>query len=540
MFKRIFLGTVLLICLIFSDTGLTYSSKDRAFLLENLKQYSPKGYYILETYKKQERNPVDFMTYFDNSSELALMDSFNVTVHEFTHGYASLKGPDEIYVIVSPKESYRVPIGRKFPSRDMVTVFPQKLRTFRFSYIDTDEENLGTQVDGIYGLLDEMAAYLAGVETSVDFLPFYISQGQNADWGIFFETVDGSLYGILEFKLYILKYLEYAKEQRPDVFQDVLNNHRFIEAFSAIDHCADSLIRRYFSIREQVMAKLEKRGDYEFIDEPEMLQVIHNGESDWQGHFLNIYDLLSRELIQKKYLDLLGSEKYQAQYLLIAMDPYKKRFVPEEEITAMEEIFLPKKETDRPPVSVDQVVADRPEPPEQRSEPKVEAGKMSWKDEKGDIPYGFMDITEASVLVFEHELAFVVTFAALPSKLIFNNPNLKRMSLEYSWSVEIDQEGDGQNDFSLSIDRYKMSDDSPVEAPVMNYVQTGVWKIDQEGGGTMTEIPLLVDWKGNTVIFRVRKNEEALFGQVTENSKISFSTYYDDGRTVHRDSLKAD
>ena len=503
------------------------------------------------------------MEYFDGSMEALRMDSFNVIVHEMAHGYTSeIAGYSSVYIFISRDESIEVPLTDIFPSRKMVRAFPKNLRTFRFDYIDTDSRDLGTQVQGVYGLLDEFNAYYLGTKTSYELLPHYLDQGMNAHWGIFFNTVNGTLYGILEFKLYILKYLLFARENYPEIFSDIMANKKFREAFTKVDRNAYLFILDYFSRKRNIYDHIQQFG-YTVSETEEAIILETKDMLTGYGNFMDIYNLLANELSKTIYSDLmkeLNNGRGVPLYPVVDLDKnILMTMTDADEITVTQhehEYIVNAEQEDK--ADTDGAVSgkntsDRLKPAEpsslvgesSRDMSSKEKGKtagfpvktMSFQDRTGDVKNLLVDLTSAEVELSNGSAVFSVNYAAFPDRIMFNSPDLHNENLEYSWSVEIDIEGDGTDDYSVSIDWFKLQGSKPFEAPVMEYVQKGVWKIRADIV-ELTDIPVEVDKQGNTLIFKLDLTSGPELSKLSERSKLSFSGYYNNGKHVDWDTLE--
>ncbi len=548
---------LILIFLIIIFTGQA-AETNRQYVLDLLYQYSPDGYYIVDTYRDEVENGTDFMEYFDGSTQALRMDSFNVIVHEISHGYTGeIAGYSSVYIFISPDESIEVPLTDIFPSRKMAQAFSKNLRTFRFDYIDTGSRDLGTQLQGVYGLLDEFNAYYLGTKTSYELLPYYLDQGVNADWGIFFNTVNGTLYGILEFKLYILKYLIFARENYAQIYSGIMANGKFRESFIKADRNAYLFILDYFSRKRSIYDHIQQFG-YTVSETEEAIIFETEDMITGYGNFMDIYNLLANELSKTIYSDLmkeLNNGGGVPLYPVVDLDKNSGMTLTDaDEITVVqhEHEYIVNAEKDKNADSDKAVTgkntSGRAKPAEHTSlagEPPRDRGKtagfpvktMSFQDRTGDVENKLVDLTSAEVEFFDGWAVFSVVYAAFPDKIMLNSPDLHNENLEYSWSVEIDIEGDGTDDYSVSIDWFKPQGSSPFEAPVMEYVQKGVWKIRADIV-ELTDIPVEVDKQGNTLIFKLDLTSGPPFSRLSERSKLSFSGYYNNGKHVDWDTLE--
>jgi hypothetical protein len=566
MFKKLKYFPILTFLLVIISTQVAESN--RQFVLDLLYQYSPDGYYIVDTYRNEVKHGTDFMEYYNGTTEALRMDSFNVIVHEISHGYTSeIKGYLSVYMFISREESIEVPITDVFPSRKMASSFPDNLKTFRFDYIDNDRQDLGTQLQGVYGLLDEFNAYYLGTKTSFELLPYYLNQGINADWGIFFNTVNGTLYGILEFKLYILKYLIFAEEHYPEIYSGIIANSRFREAFVKVDRNAYIFILDYFSRKRSIFDHIQKFG-YK-VSETEGTVFFETEETIiGHGNFMEVYNLLAKELSKPIYSDLMkklnngrgvppfpvadlgknsGMSLTDADEVIVTQHEHEYKVNSESgEKDDSDRAVSGKNSSDRlkpagagPDSSKSSEAASLSgrNSPDQGKTAGFPRSTFTYRDRIGDVENLLVDLTSAEVKLYDGLAVFSLTLAGFPDNITFNSPDLQRDDLEYSWSVEIDIEGDGTDDYSVSIDWFKLEDLKPFKAHVMENVQKGVWRI-QTDIVELTDIPVNVEKKGNTLIFKLDWTSGSPFSKLSEESDLSFSCYYNNGNRVQWDTLK--
>ncbi len=214
----------------------------------------------------------------------AIIDSVRSTrmdtaVHERCHIYTFVSTPgfDNPYTgknLDSAKryymgggESIEVPLTPLFDSREMADEIPETLRTERFPvYIDTDVDSKASRQEGVYGLLDEFTAYYWGFHDTVMLEPFV---DQDGEYRFNFAS---TYYSWAEFRYYILKYILYAKDHYPDVYQGIVDNEDFGAAFTAIDSKFRKTLQVYFDRHDM----------------------------DW-----DVFDAFTEEMNKKEYLEMI-------------------------------------------------------------------------------------------------------------------------------------------------------------------------------------------------------------------------------------------
>jgi hypothetical protein len=160
----------------------------------------------------------------------------------------------------------------------------------------------------------------------------------------------------------------------------------------------------------------------------------------------------------------------------------------------------------------------------------------SAEDTVGDVECGFIDITRADVRLFPETLVVGVSYAAFPGKLLFNNPNLDENMLEYEWSCAVDLEGDGVDDYSLSMSAFKAPGAKPLEAPVTLSCQANLWKLSASGGEAV-DARVRTEISGSALFLALSDSAALPLKQITAKTKFTVGSYYDAGKGAIEDRL---
>ncbi|MDZ7264177.1 MAG: hypothetical protein ONB16_06300 [candidate division KSB1 bacterium] len=296
-----------------------------------LKNYSPNSYYLLNAFYNAPKEyrfgdititlgpKTSFLDYIDGDSDHDIVASLNTVVHEMCHAFAGTMtyfylqqqpdvqlgfGDSYSLFFVDSSRSILVPHTEIFPTREIHPIVPKKFQTMRYETYIYPSNKIGSQVHGIYGLLDEWFAYYHGTRTDIDLFDYYAAaaQDQPGRWLDFFAAVNGTYYAHLEFKFYSLKYLLYAQEHHPDIYHQIIANQNFIDAFNAIDSCFSALNQKYFKLKEDIFQQLAAKG----------IKCSHDEKYDYvglsgRGNFLETYNLLDQELGQSEYQSVLST-----------------------------------------------------------------------------------------------------------------------------------------------------------------------------------------------------------------------------------------
>lgn len=296
-----------------------------------LQKYSPNSYYLVKKYvTAPERYQLGRVTvtlgqkgsllrFVDGESDQEIIASLNTLVHEVCHGYTSTltyqyiqqdpnmsyKFGDEYFLyFIDSLHSILVPKTPVFSTNEIHRTIPKQLRSPRYeTYIHPEKKSLGAQVNGVYGLLDEWNAYYHGTRTDLDLFDYYAQKAQSEPsfWLEFFSGVNGTYYAHLEFKFYTLKYLMFARDHHPQIYDQILSNKQFIAAFLAIDRSFSELINQYFERKKQIF-QLLKQQNVEFSEDEDYVYIGYHGRSN----FLTIYHQLAEELDKANYRELLS------------------------------------------------------------------------------------------------------------------------------------------------------------------------------------------------------------------------------------------
>lgn len=283
---------IVLFILLAVPIGSAASISDRESILQLLKEYSPTSYYLIDQYEKTPMESVfgfkipeletDFMKYIKTDTELTVLCSLNIMVHEMCHAYTSRVGFDLAKKrygadrIFDGKSYYAIYIGgdsvfqfqntEVFDAEILASVIPESLITFRFdTYVKKKYKEgapIGIHEQGVYWYLDEFNAYYHGTKAAIDMYPYYRDKMElNYDnWDHFFLEVNSTYAAYAEFKYYILKYLQYAEVNDPKLAKEIIKNKEFVKAFLAVEANYAQMIADYFKLRETICEDLRKQG----------------------------------------------------------------------------------------------------------------------------------------------------------------------------------------------------------------------------------------------------------------------------------------
>ncbi len=321
---------VFLLFFLFLQTE-SWALSPRETILQILKDYSPTGYYIVNQYEtapeevefkewKWRIKKHDFMEFVSGDTIVDLLRSINTVVHETAHSYTLVK----TYQLCKDRNGKSLPnydayyIGNEtnitvkktpiFNTTEIMGSIPESLRTFRFkTYVsDSSDKNIRSKTHGVYGLLDEYHAYYHGNKAAFDLYPYYRDKMTESPekWHNYLYGVNSSFAANMEFKFFIIKYLQYAKANYPKFYRAILRNKNFCAAFWAIEKNHAQLARDYFNVKEEIFEMFRKEG-YTVSEDDKFFTIGKDNIRVKTTNNLESYFLLQRELEKEEYQVIL-------------------------------------------------------------------------------------------------------------------------------------------------------------------------------------------------------------------------------------------
>jgi hypothetical protein len=262
------------------------------WIKESTRKYSPDSWYLLMMYEGLPDMSVastagdgaisthkteNTFHYLRGRSRIDMLASMEKNVHEIAHAYFDQNAfrfvsqnnlkmdPDNAqgYIYISPSAGFFIsfPLKAMFPARELTSVIPEDLHTFRFkTYI---EGTTSTQSEGLIGLLNELQAYYLGSRYCFDMLePYKIAAGSSAQ-GVFewVTSIQSTMSAYYEFDYFIMEYLLYMKERYPANYGMLRSYNPFAEAYGRIRELYKELIDNYTDHIKTEMKLLNSSGD---------------------------------------------------------------------------------------------------------------------------------------------------------------------------------------------------------------------------------------------------------------------------------------
>jgi hypothetical protein len=237
----------------------------RKYTIQILRIYSPEHALLLDKYYKTNSivhlpsatinigRHLDFMAYLtDTTHRDVIIHEIPLMIHEIYHDYSHRgaygfleKNPDSFepgqnYMIYyfDEKSEILTDIYNTFPAHEMAKTVPHSLKEERFKIFIADHNMaLLPQKMGIHGLLDEWNAFYHQTLMAFETKEFYERESfqEAKHWEGFFSNYYDSYHAYVEFKYFILKYIQYAKYKHSKMYEKIILDSKIKEIYKEID-----------------------------------------------------------------------------------------------------------------------------------------------------------------------------------------------------------------------------------------------------------------------------------------------------------------
>lgn len=287
-------------------------------IMSLLNEYDPDGAFILESTKEK----LDYMHWWSDERstgtikvidgekvkvpiEASIIDviteALDTAVHEQCHantrcGKVIRKGniylSEQIYI--GNKKNIEIQGTKIYESNEMAESVPEKLRLDRYDiYVGSLSDNVGANVYGVYGLLDEFTSYNWGMNNTVSLFPYFQEFPVTMNtWKEYIHSGSSNRLAYGEFKYFILHYLYYAQENYPGVYNEIINNREFAKAYVTIENIFSNNIIEF----EKGLKEIVKKGDFK-----ESKSLKKHVE---KGYYKEDYEKFIKELEKTEYKDI--------------------------------------------------------------------------------------------------------------------------------------------------------------------------------------------------------------------------------------------
>lgn len=232
-------------------------------LLQLCQKYFPENYTVLKEYDEATINE---QAHGDSLNDF--IPDVSTIVHEGYHHYQGLHSSyydASVLYRINDTLSFTVKNFKTFPANEINNIVPVATRKkiFRYdTYINTKEKLLVTQQFGILGLLEECIAYYLSFSTEVSLFNYYKDSYGWKDpdaWITYLSNMASYRYSILEFKLFISWYMQYAKIKYPKTYRDIISNTGLKKLFVFLDSANTRLTLLYDQHRSAILKQFGER-----------------------------------------------------------------------------------------------------------------------------------------------------------------------------------------------------------------------------------------------------------------------------------------
>ena len=172
---------------------------------------------------------------FNANDKNDIIDEFGTIIHESIHHKNSIHG---IYIdaehYIEYTDAEKIDTRSFFNSELIAVVLPAdaKEKIFRFTTYLEKGTNVGANVDGISGLMNEYSAYQNGCSAA---LMAYDNALKEKDTTLaikFFKSALANYFAYYEFNSFIGAYLKYSKSKEPLIYQKIMKQNNLRMAYT--------------------------------------------------------------------------------------------------------------------------------------------------------------------------------------------------------------------------------------------------------------------------------------------------------------------
>ena len=248
-----------------------YAIASESNILELIQAYDADGSFLTRSAMESDKDFYGMLITSYFPSESVALDNLDTVAHEAFHEFAipkyMINNDTEERIYIGNGKSVTVPFTDVFPSQEMAKSVPKRCRTATYHYRSGDRfktyivDKTGFQrsnVDGIYGLLNEFGGYCWGFHNNNNLYSYRDKFKDTAEnWNSFVMEGESDRLAYAEFKYYMLHYMYYAKTHHPDMYRQILANEKFRKAYRLIDHRFTKEIKDY----EKKLSRVENKLD---------------------------------------------------------------------------------------------------------------------------------------------------------------------------------------------------------------------------------------------------------------------------------------
>lgn len=273
-------------------------------VLAILSQYDADAYHIMKT---EYDSGTNILFWFMGGPIISRIDTaVHETYHSYTFNQAGSFYGERIYLgngsFYDVDYSVVYNGGAFTKTEEMSRNIPSELRTFRYDTYVAPGAAPDANTKGVFGLLNEFTAYCWGLETMNSLAQYLLDTGAGAEgWKPYVTSVGNNMTAYAEFKYWTLRYMIYIRSANPALYQSILNNTSYCEAYRDADAKFTAEIDRSRRIVDSNQEYLLGKGcSVEWTDSGIYLRSGYYGS----GLDLNDYSVLTAELAKTEYTEM--------------------------------------------------------------------------------------------------------------------------------------------------------------------------------------------------------------------------------------------
>ncbi len=210
------------------------------------------------------KNSHNISKYAQSNSLSDVLTAFPTMVHEHYHRYThSINLESEVRkYFINDDLTIEVNTFPVFRSEELNAFVDEEFQNqiFRYQeYISSDDLNLDSQANGIFGILEEYTAYyqdLLAYQELYGYLRDHIAFSESQIWVDYLIKNADVLTSGHEFKLFISWYMQYAKIKHPKTYSQIVQSEQLKKLYKTVNDGFQKASEQYYENRATILDEL--------------------------------------------------------------------------------------------------------------------------------------------------------------------------------------------------------------------------------------------------------------------------------------------
>lgn len=232
--------------------------------LQWLKEYSPTGYFIIDTYETGTNKPGDHKQWLNGQTRPFPA----VAVHESGHMRnleLLAKNSYKNYYIGDLKDYKLIPPFKPFSSSVILPDIPTALRNFQTEVYIQGGEGMYSVSFGILGIMEEWNQYITGLKSGVEMSACFKAHfNTTKDWDDLGNDMTTSVWSNAEFRYFCLRYLMRAKTDHADVYAKITASPEMRQAYTHLVNFAEKTMAEWIAVLEAQKMDVKTRNGFDW------------------------------------------------------------------------------------------------------------------------------------------------------------------------------------------------------------------------------------------------------------------------------------